>query len=100
MKKLLLLDLLVVILAALVSSGCTGAGIANALTAAGQDSALWDVTYGGVYGPIHVLRANLKPGQTLQRNIDGTVTIGWVTNAPAIATNAVGTNVVMRLQRP
>ena len=63
-------------------SGCTGASFAKGLTAAGNDNALIRLDYSGVYGPIKFTRVNPKPGQTATIMPDGSIVVGWATNAP------------------
>jgi hypothetical protein len=64
-------------------SGCTGAGFAKGLKELGADNALIRFDYSGVYGPIKFTRVNPKPGQTATIQPDGSITVGWATNAPA-----------------
>ena len=66
-------------------SGCTGAGFAKGVLAVGNDNATAVIKYGGVYGPVTVIRMNPKQGQNVTVNTDGSVTATWVgdTNAPA-----------------
>ena len=69
-------------------TGCTGAGFAKGLASAGNDNATFIVNYGGLYGPIKVIRMNPKPGQTVTfSGSDGSITTSWPTNCPLVLTN-------------
>ena len=69
-------------------TGCTGAGVAKGLVAQGSDNATVIVNYGGLYGPIKIVRMNPKPGQTVTfSGSDGSIATSWPTNSPI--TNAV-----------
>ena len=71
-----------------LATGCTGAGCPRALTAAGADNATFIVNYGGLYGPIKVVRMNPKPGQTVTfSGSDGSIITSWPTNSPVVVTN-------------
>ena len=72
------------IAATLALTGCTGASFAKGLTAAGNDNATFIVNYGGLYGPIKVVRMNPKPGQSVTfSGSDGSITTSWPTNTVA-----------------
>jgi len=96
MKSLFsLLILLACIALCPLLTGCTGAGFAQGITGMGQDNAMVQVIYSGVYGPIRVTRLNPKAGQTYNVNTDGSIVVGWTGNtngnlpaakAPAAAT--------------
>jgi hypothetical protein len=86
MKRLIVLSVMFSTIA--LFTGCTGAGVASGLAAVGGDNATVIVNYGGLYGPIKIVRMNPKPGQTVTfSGSDGSIATSWPTNSPI--TNAV-----------
>ena len=68
-------------MAALVCAGCTSIPYVNgATTGLGSDNAAIMVNYGGIYGPVKILRCNPKPGQSVVFGSDGNFTVTWTGN--------------------
>jgi hypothetical protein len=81
MKKILL-KLLALLSLLTLSAGCGANSAAKAIKALGTDNASFVVRLNGWGTVLDVTRANPKPGSWATVAKDGTLTIGWNTNAP------------------
>lgn len=90
MKKVILT---VLSISPLLFNGCSSVPFPpGSSSQLGSDNALLEFKYGGIYGPVTVIRANPKPGQTVTYNgSDGSFTMGnnGSTNSASISSNSV-----------
>ena len=85
------------ILALIIAAACAGCGTptlypSGSTSALGSDNAAVMFNYGGIYGPVKILRCNPKPGQSVTYGADGAFSVVWVGGTNVVPQSIVVTN--------